>query len=363
MQTKNYYEAAGISSSMIKDFEWMSPLHWKETYLDRIGEKENKLHFTRGSYLDCCLLSPEILEESFYVGDFEKPISEAVQALITAIYNKLLLKYESSTCLIDFSDLEDAAVNGLIIVCATEANYGNGSYSPERIVKEVRAKGKEYFDFLCAAEGRIIISLEDQMNALAKKDSLLTDERSIAYFEQQKGEMLLHHLQIFTKDGRKGELDIVRICPSERTIYITDLKTTHSSFAFLENVRKFSYATQLGFYKDLFIELLKDQETATNTTLTLNPDLLKYNFVCQNIVIDDKQKIPYIYRYRDIDIDFYKYGSDFLDFSTRVQRYKRGWYNTWKIIEWHMKYHLWDYPKEHYDKGYLTINLITGQLE
>lgn len=372
MQEKKYFEANGLSSSMVKDFEWQTPKSWRETYLDKIGDKEGKLHFNRGSLLDSLMLNPDSVETDFFVGDFNLPISETIQKIIVNVHKKLVLIYKEQTCLIDLSNLEDATTNEVVLECAGYENYGKGSYKEERIIREIKCPaGVEYFQYLCEADGKIIISLEDQLNAIAKKDSLLSSGLSSPFFIQQEGEILLHHLQIFLNDDgldRKCEIDIARIVPSEKIVYITDLKTTHSSIAFMDNVRKYSYATQLGYYQDMFIKgmysKLQNKPVEFNQEFEIPDDILQYKFILQNVVIDDKDKIPYIYRYRDIDIEYYQFGSEKVQpFVKNPVRYRRGWENTMKVIKWHIVNQLWDYPMSHYLHNYLTINLLEGYVE
>lgn len=371
MQEESYYNFNGISSTSLKDFEWQAPFAWKEIYIDKIKDKEIKRSFTNGSYLDCLMLNPNSLDELFYVGNYTKPISDTLERIVTNCYYKLKIKYPDLYHVIDFSNLEDNDSNEIVLECAKNENYGKGSYQNERIIKEIKNGGNEYYHFLCNANERVIISLSDQMQAIEKKESLLSHESTRPYFYQDEREILLHHLQIFIHDkpSLKGELDIVRIVPDERIIYITDLKTSHSSFGFLENVRKFSYATQLGFYKFLLTEYIintmkkqPQREITTNhNNIKLPFDILQYTIICQNIVIDDKQKIPYIYHYTDLDLDYYRFGSDFI-LDSNI-RYKRGWENTLNTIKWHIENNLWDYPMSHYLNGFLTLNLIKGYVE
>lgn len=357
MQDNKYYNTIAISSSSLKDFEWMTPLQWKETYIDKAAEKENKLHFNKGSFLDSLMLNPDSIEETFYIGDFKSKVSESIQTIVDTIYKRLLKEYGEQTCLINFAE-EDETTNKIIVEYANYANYGNGGYKDERIIKEIREKGKEYFDFLCLANGRVIISTQDQLLALDKKHALLNTEYTHPYFVQQKDELLYHHLQIYTEDELKGELDILRIVPNEKRIYIPDLKTTHSAFQFLENVRKYSYATQLGFYKHLVKLLFSGTQCNLNKDIFMSPDFFNYEIICQNIVIDEKSMKPLIYQYSEEDLDYYQYGSEVMKKLYPYIRYRRGWQNTLEIIRWHIKNNLWDYPKEHYEKGHILLNLI-----
>lgn len=357
MIDKGYRENPGLNSSAVKDFEWMSPRQWKDAYLNKTGEQVNKNYFNSGSYLDSLMLNPDGIEESFYIGDFKSKVSESIQTIVDSIYKRLLKEYEQFTCQIDFSNVDDNFVNKIIVEYANYANYGNSNYKDERIIKEIREKGKEYFDFLCIANGRIIISVQDQLLALDKKNALLNTEYTTPYFIQQKDELLYHHLQIFV-DGKKGELDILRIVPNEKTIYIPDLKTSHSSFQFMENVRKFSYATQLGFYKHLIKLLFSGTPTVLNKEIAIKEEFFNYKIICQNIVIDEKSMKPMIYQYSDEDLDYYEYGSEFMKNQHPNIRYRRGWKNTLDVIKKHIKLDKWDLPMEHIENGHIKINLL-----
>lgn len=366
MQDKKYSVHDGISSSMLSAFLWMTPRQWKETYIDRVGEKEGKLHFNQGSYLDCLMLNPNEVENNFFIGNINLSISDTIQRIVVNVHKKLLSLYKDQACLIDLSDLEDESTNKIVLECAGYENYGKGSYKEERILREIKCKGAcEYFQYLCDAEGRVVISMEDHMNALNKKNALLDDEKTIPYFVKQEGELLFHHLQLFIDDAglkRKCELDILRIVPSQRIVYVTDLKTSHSSFAFLDNVRKYSYATQISYYKDMLIKYIT-MGGLCNQELILPDDVLQYTFVCQNVVIDDREKIPYIYRYRDIDLDYYRFGSDFIEDGQMYVRHRTGWENDLNTIRKHLSLNQWNYPLSHIQNGFLTLNLLGGYVE
>jgi hypothetical protein len=357
MQDQDYYKRTEISHSAIKDFEWMSPADWKKVFLDKEGEKESKLHFNKGSYLDALLLNPKNIDKDFFIGDFNSPISESVQNIVGAIYKIVKEKFPDEACIIDFLDVSDLIVNEIILAQAAEANYGNGNYKPERVIKEIREKGKEYYDFLCLADGKTILSKKDQLFALDKKNAMHSTEYTNPFFFQQPNDNLYHHLQIFTKDGRKGELDILRVCNKEKIIYIPDIKTAHSSFSFIENSRKYSYPGQLSFYRDLVLELLKG-DVETNQEVHVKEEWKNYKIICQNIVIDEKTLVPLIYRYNDNDLNYYKFGSDYFSMAKPYLKYKRGWLNTWKVIQKHMELNMWNLPLEHYLKGCIEVYII-----
>ncbi len=361
MQKTEYYSTKGLSSSSIKDFQYLGPNLWKEIFIDKNVINESKTHFNTGSLLDFLMLSPDEVDDYFYSCPTPTSTSDIMQKILEKLW------ITTKTDLLDVAgdiELEDSYQDEYIISIAEEFNYGNGKYSKERVLKEVR-KQVDYYNFLKLANGRVVISLSDNLLALEKKNVLLKTDYTKDFFIQKEGEYLYHHLQIVVEEdiiGRKGELDILRIVPEEKTIYIADLKTTHTISSFIENVRKFSYATQIGFYRDLVWEVLwKNKNVTTNQNIEIPNNLKDYKIICCNIVIDDKSKVPQIFRYSEKDLEYYKYGSEYIDdtYAEKV-RYRKGWRQTIEEIRYHIKSGRWDLPKSHIENGYIELDLING---
>lgn len=68
--------------------------------------------------------------------------------------------------------------------------------------------------------------------------------------------------------------------------------------------------------------------------------------------------MPLIYRYNDNDLNYYKFGSDYFSMAKPYLKYKRGWLNTWKVIQKHMELNMWNLPLEHYLKGCIEVYII-----
>lgn len=276
----------------------MTPIAWKEKYIDGNYDEVTKKHFNEGSFLDSLLFEPDTIDQYYYVSHIKLP-SEGVQKIIDKYYN-FLLKTES------YEESYDLTINDNIkalIEFARDENYGNDSYSDERIVKELTNKGGEYFKFLYERAGRTLITLEFNMAAIEMVDNIKKDKyvTKVMYAGAERSHLML--------TGRinntviKGELDHLSIDIENKIINIIDLKKCLNVNFFKYDARKYNYGLQQSFYTELVIQNLKYLEEIFGID-----NLNEYIIHNYNLVIDDRHKYPMLLKYYSGVYADYKYG-------------------------------------------------------
>lgn len=381
MQNKDYRDRWGISQSMIKDFRFKSPKKWKEIHVDKkidIDKKEET--FVLGSLTDTLLFSPDRLDERFIVSDETKLPSPAVQIIVRNIYNEIVRQNEEIDSTKDmlpevvYKDLsltDEAMILHYINIYEEVDKEGNkkvGWYSnrlePTRI-KNLIEQGTDYFDSIKRSNGRKIISSEMNMEAIALRDTLYKSEEVKDYFIQNENNLLIFQLEIFSeyllnsnvKMPIKGALDILRFNHIDKTVQIVDFKCSYSAHDFIKSIKQFGYCDQLSFYDHLLRNWLYEY---------CDGKYCEYKIIAPiNIVIDIKDKVPYIYEYDWRDLAIAADGNRDLLYSLyqthdHNQKIKKGWKEILEEIGWHYGENKWDKPKELYLNNKIKVNLLNS---
>jgi hypothetical protein len=379
MQEQQYSQAFGISQSALKEWRFKSPLQWKKKWIDKQGDKdEDEDYFIIGSAIDTLLFTPDKFEERFYVSNSNKLPSKAIANVIEATYKILQERKKDNELLPIEKDYSLEANLDILLLCAN--NYqdydDNGNlkqgwsthWKEQTRIDNLIKNGKDYFDFLLSANGRKIITEQQNILALEVIDILRKDESTKDYFVENKNNKLIFQLEIFenyeytnltlfnnvcNEIPLKGALDIVRIDHSKKTIQIIDFKTSQSAAHFIESIKKYGYDFQLSFYLYLF------QKWAHKNI----PNLLsEYRILPPiNIVIDFIDKVPYIYEYNNTDLMVARYGNaesfSNLFGQTHPFKIKKGWQQLLNEISWHITTNKWDKTRELYEQNKIKINL------
>ena len=388
MQNKNYNQTWGISQSSIKAWKFTSPLQWKKRYIDdnRDDDKDTE-SFTMGSLVDTLLFTPELLNDRFYKGK-EKLPSEAIAWIVREYFvtiieknkqieeNNKSLPIEEMCIPLDLTTPHENLLLKIADNCPDKDKDGSIKYGwqnnwkAETRIKHIVEKGSEYFESIKAANGRKIISEQQNLQAIEIRDILVKDENVRDYFIPSENNELLFQLEIYsyydfhdelstdyyniTNVPIKGALDIVRINHKEKTVQIIDFKTSQSAYNFIDSIKYYGYDQQLSYYNFLLERHLRDNNIYKGYIFK-NPI---------NIVIDFTDKIPYIYEYTDEDMYYARYGTRelltniFTNFKIPI-RVKQGWQNILDEICWHYVSSQWDKPKEMYLNKKIIVNLLS----
>jgi hypothetical protein len=359
MQKSEYRQVSAISQSAIKAFRKMSLSKFKEIYIDKVSDDEETTDsLTFGSLVDTLAFEPALLNERFYIPGYEPNIpGDKVKLIVERVYrkakevidNKILLNEQGNVpeplYIPNIHDLSE--FNDLTIKFAREIKYGGDKWSTSRILDNVYEDGSGYFQHLAEASGRSIISTIESADANQMVENLRNHPRSMSYFVQQEGEILLHQQEIYEDYNYenviialKAAVDIIRIVPAEKAVYLPDLKTAYDVNEFPKNAEKYEYGGQMSFYRFMVQRFLQTFKGGVFKDFTIHTPF--------DIVIDRDNKVPYIYGFDEGDLYIYEYGS---------KKFK-GWRQILDEIGWHIKNEVWNEPKELYETGKIKLKFF-----
>lgn len=380
MQNKEYANTFAINQSALKDFRFKSPKRWKGIWIDRQedGDK-NEEGFTFGSLMDTMMFTPEELDQRFYIGNTKLP-SKAIESIVRSCYDRII-RENAEIITVTADDFPDEPTllplnleenpDFILTACDEyqespdkEKGWNKGWKADTRITKIIK-DGSDYFESLVHCNGRKIITSEINFKAIELQDILLADPDTKMYFIEDEGVELKFQFEIFvnhqSQEGieipLKGALDILRIDHKTKTLQVVDFKTSYSAHDFVNSVKKYGYATQLSFYDHLlrlWLEQDECKEVYCDYTI-LNPI---------NIVIDEYDRVPYIYEYSWTDLGLEREGNEkyLSDVYTPSHNHKikKGWLQILETICWHYSNELWEKPKELYENRKIKINLLNS---
>lgn len=357
-QPKSYTKKFAISQSSIKDFKESSPLRWYGNWILNKRPNKRSAAIDFGNLLDTLAFNPELFEKRFVVADVTLP-SEKVAKIVSEIFdhitglndNAKALMEEDPTLKIPTKDYILEENKEAVQRLCKENEYWDKDL--ERAYKEIVKNGTIYFDFLRGVGSKTVVSPEQVTLAKELKDKLYNDKISRGFFVPKKGCEVIFQQQIhatFEVSGFdniqvlpvKGMLDIIHINNKRKEIREVDLKFTNDAFKFHEAVRRFDYPMQHSFYEFLIREWIKTFKDGKYKDYSIMSPL--------NVVIDDTEKIPYLYAYNGSDLHIKRYGID----GTKIT----GWETILEDIAWHMDTNQWERPRGHYLNGYLTLDIF-----
>ncbi len=254
-QVENYFAEEKASQSELKNLrEGLSSFLAKDAKRKKdIAEgKPTPDYFLIGSGVDVILTGEEgQFEEEFYVSDVQNMPSDKEKMIVESVFKDL----GEVAASIDFEDCVDA-----ILAAADEFNWQSKWKDATRIDKIIKV-GTEYFEDLCNAGGKTVISPEIRMKIDSIVHSLKTNLRTAEYFDRDIQETLpnvdfYYQLPIyFDYEGLecKALLDMVVVEKDEedkiKAIHPIDLKTmSGDTLTFSQNLKKHRYDIQAAWY-------------------------------------------------------------------------------------------------------------------
>jgi hypothetical protein len=359
MQKSEYRQVSAISQSAIKAFKKTPLSKWKEIHIDKIETDETTSDgMTRGSLTDTLAFEPKLFEERFFIPRYEPNMpGDKVKQIVDTVYKrakelidtKILLNEEGQVpeplYIPNINDLSE--FNDLTLKVAKEIRYGGDTWTTSRIIDKVYEDGSGYFQCLAEANGRSIITSIESAEAHQMVKNLQEHERSKKYFVQQEGEILLHQQEIY-EDYKyeniiialKAAVDIIRIVPAESNVYLPDLKTSYDVNEFPYQAEKYDYGHQMSFYRYMVQRFLQTYKGGIYKNFNILTPF--------DIVIDNINKVPYIYEFDENDLYIYEYGSS----------ERKGWRQILDEIGWHIKNNVWNEPKELYETGKIKLKFF-----
>jgi len=360
-----YRNKFAISQSSIKDWKELSPSEWYNKWILRVGKKKKTKSLDFGSLLDTKCFTPKDFKKRFIVSDIPVP-SEKIAKIVTEVFEHLnelnenineLNSAPAEACMekINIPSKKVSLVDNkeVVLKFAKENDYYVNK--PEQAYNTVIEKGSAYFEFMKKAGNKIVITKDQEALAMELRDILYTNEVSKGFFAPKKGCDVVFQVQIFTDfeivglEGVdsipvKGMVDIVHFNHKREEVREVDLKYTNNAYRFNSwtgPVRMFDYPSQHSFYDYLIPRWLETYEGGKYKHYrVMNP---------LNVVIDDVQKLPYLYEYNSNDLYVKRYGIE----NTQI----RGWEDTLNEIAWHLDKNDWGRPREHILNGRMQINI------
>lgn len=243
---ESYYEHSAMSQSKLKLLLGPDP-----SIFNNIEEPdlyfEEKKHFIIGDGVDIQLTRPiEEFNQKFYVSNLQNKPSDTVKSIINQLYDyvKELAGTENILSIRDYP--------GAIIACCDVHNYQLNWKEETRINKICEAW--EYWEHLKAAEGKVVLSQEENDLISQIVMSIRTNPATSKYFIKDRLLNIYYQYEIyFEYEGIdcKALLDMVIIDHINKTIQPIDFKTMgDQTLYFSKSLRQRRYDIQAAFYTE-----------------------------------------------------------------------------------------------------------------
>jgi hypothetical protein len=357
-EQQTYMDKFAISQSAMKDWKLNPPSKWYKTWVTKELPRPKKPSTQLGSFLDCLMFTPNDLEKRFIIADMALPsdkvkliLDDAFEHVNTLNKNAAMInKAEGKKIPMKAHTLEDKDL--IVSLCVKHEHYKKKADTQG--YDDVLKKDNGYFEFLKKTKGRDVISSEINLMALMLKKIHLEDKVSRGFITPKANCEVIFQTRIFAEFNlsgfenvdflpTKGALDIIHINHKRKEIREVDLKCTNDAYLFWDSIRKFDYPGQHSFYDYLLREWVKTYKDGKYEDYAIMNPL--------NVVIDDGEKVPYIYAYSPDDLHIKRHGVE----GTTI----RGWEDTIDDIAWHFDNGDWSRPREHIMNGYLGVKTFS----
>ena len=226
----DYYQSNKISNSSlsyINPEQGGSPRKFKD-YIDGNLDQKESFSLYAGTTIHQYLLEPH----TFMVSDVERP-SDTIVKIIEKVYG--ITKGEMDT---DINSHHE-----YLFGSAKEFGYGQ-SWKPETLIKKIIDQGKDYYDFLLRADGKICI---DQ-----KMAGMLANIKESVNNHAYVKELLFETEGSNEEDVYWGPNEMYKSKIDRYTSNaLIDLKTTSKALSFFrDSFDYYHYDRQMAFYKD-----------------------------------------------------------------------------------------------------------------
>lgn len=255
---EDYYTNPAISQSQLKlllgpDPSIFNTIQEPDLYF------EEKKHFIIGNGVDMQLTRPiEEFNQKFHISNLQNKPSDTIKSIVNQVYDNVK---EANDGLV-IANLQD--FSSVILDACNNHNYQPNWKDSTRVAKIVEAW--EYWEDLKQAEGKVVLSQEENDLISQIVMSIRTNPTTSKYFETSKDVEISDQLAIyFSYCGIdcKALLDRVIIDHINKTIQPIDFKTMgDQTIYFPKSLRQRRYDIQAAFYTEAlkyFIE--RDDKT------------------------------------------------------------------------------------------------------
>ena len=259
-----------------------------------------------GSMIHKFLLEPE----TFAVADVERP-SDTIVKIMEMVYN--ITKGEIDT------DIDKH--HEYIFGSAKELNYGQ-TWKPDTLIKKVIDQGKEYYDFLLRADGKVCIDQKMAGMLSAIKDSIGTHKAATNLLFTGEGE---NESEYFWGPNKEYKSKIDRYQKTGTKVNLIDLKTTSKSIEmFRDSFEYYHYDRQMAFYVDA----------------------LEDNFMLVDKVYIIAVETTGYYQVRVFEIS-----------KNLIEEGRKKYKDLLERVKWHQEQQLWTESRESFEsKGVILLN-------
>lgn len=259
-----------------------------------------------GSMIHKFLLEPE----TFAVADVERP-SDTIVKIIEMVYD--ITKGEIDT------DIDKH--HEYIFGSAKELNYGQ-TWKPDTLIKKVIDQGKEYYDFLLRADGKVCIDQKMAGMLSAIKDSISTHKAATNLLFTGEGE---NESEYFWGPNKEYKSKIDRYQKTGTKVNLIDLKTTSKSIEmFRDSFEYYQYDRQMAFYVDA----------------------LEDNFMLVDKVYIIAVETTGYYQVRVFEIS-----------KNLIEEGRKKYKDLLERVKWHQEQQLWTESRESFEsKGVILLN-------
>lgn len=266
-QIEAYYASDALGQSKLKKL-------LKDVSSFHLEEDSTAAHFVIGSAVDCLLTAKEgVFEEKYYVSNLPKTPSDSIIDIISIVHQRVLEDYTEHLEVVmtgneDTSDntpfkvyAGDLATWSAYILDACEQTGWQPRWGEDAKLKNVLKDGSEYFQDLCGAFGKVILSASQYETIIYIVQSLKTNPRTSSYFEREffsseNRLMVYYQLPIyFMHKGIKCkallDMVIVEINHDGEIISVTpiDFKTMNgNTYHFIYSLKTRRYDIQAAWY-------------------------------------------------------------------------------------------------------------------
>jgi len=322
MTEKEYRAHKGINYSLLSSLA-TSPK-------GLVAKKKDESYFTLGSLVDCLCTTPEEFHNLYYVMTVTKPGSDMMQ------------KYA-----------EEYLATGSHTDALAASGYKSGITTPAKGKTESKwdIEGVPYYDALVAGKGKLVVSMEEYMQACQMKNILHKNEFTSKYFNDSNMFQVPIIWKYYGKEC-KALLDIIDIDHERKTIRPVDLKTTGKSvLSFSSAYISYKYYLQAAFYTNALVYAIKNDPSYA---IYKEYAVLPFQFV---VIETGMYNPPHIFEVDDLDMVVAENGGQTAN-GYEVKGYKQ----LIEELEYHRTTGQYDYKQDVYENsGVVSLNsLVLG---
>ena len=215
---EDYYINPAISQSQLKlllgpDSSIFNTIQEPDLYF------EEKKHFIIGNGVDIQLTRPiEEFNQKFHISNLQNKPSDTIKSIVNQVYDRVKETYPNIETIQNY--------NNAILDACNDHNYQPNWKTETRIAKIIEAW--EYWEDLKQAEGKVVLSQEENDLISQIVMSIRTNPTTNKYFETSKDVEILDQLAIYFSYcdiDCKALLDRVIVDHKNKTIQPIDFKT------------------------------------------------------------------------------------------------------------------------------------------